>query len=196
MDLLLNPNIAYVVLVFAFVLTFVAILTPGTGVVEAVALISLLASAYLLYNLPLNILALVILVVGAVPFLIAVRVSGKPIYLVISIVALVIGSTFLFRGQGLLPAVSPILVLIVSPMAAVFIWFVARKGIEATLKPPMHDLEHLIGRTGLAITKIHEEGSVQIKSEQWSARSEEPIAVGTKVRIIGREGFTLLVKKA
>jgi membrane-bound serine protease (ClpP class) len=195
MELLLNPNIAYLVLVVAFVLTFVAILTPGTGVIEAAALLTLLAAGYTIYYLPLNFLALVILVVGAVPFLIAVRVSGKPIYLVISIATLVIGSTFLFRGQGLLPAVNPILALVTSPMAAVFIWIIARKGIEASLKPPMHDLKELIGRTGLASTKIYREGSVQIESERWSARSEEPIPAGTEVRIVGREGFTLLVKK-
>lgn len=196
MELLLNPNIAYLVLVVAFVLTFVAILTPGTGVIEASALLALLAAGYTIYYLPLNFLALVILVLGAVPFLIAVRVSGKPIYLVISIATLVIGSTFLFRGQGLLPAVNPILALVTSPMAAVFIWIIARKGIEASLKPPMHDLTQLIGRTALASTKIYHEGSVQIESERWSARSEEPIAAGTEVRIIGREGFTLLVEKA
>ena len=195
MELLLNPNVAYLVLVVAFVLTFVAILTPGTGIVEAAALLALLAAGYTIYYLPLNFLALVILVVGAVPFLIAVRVSGRPIYLVVSIAALVIGSIFLFRGEGLLPAVNPIVALITSPLAAVFIWIIARKGIEASLKPPMHDLTALIGRTGLASTKIYREGSVQIESEQWSARSEEPIAAGTEVRIIGREGFTLLVEK-
>ncbi len=195
MELLLNPNVAYLVLVVAFVLTFVAILTPGTGIVEAAALLSLLAAGYTIYYLPLNFLALVILVAGAVPFLIAVRVSGRPVYLVISIAALVIGSIFLFRGQGLLPAVNPIVALITSPLAAVFIWIVARKSIEAHLKPPMHDLTTLIGRTGTASTKIHHEGSVQIESEQWSARSDDPIAAGTEVRIIGREGFTLLVKK-
>jgi membrane-bound serine protease (ClpP class) len=195
MELLLNPNIAYLVLVVAFVLTFVAILTQGTGVIEGAALLALLAAGYTIYYLPLNILALIILVVGAVPFLIAVRVSGKPVYLVISIATLVIGSTFLFRGQGLLPAVNPFVALVKSPMAAIFIWIIARKGIEASLKPPMNDLKELIGRTGLASTKIYREGSVQIESERWSARSEEPIAAGTEVRIIGREGFTLLVEK-
>ncbi len=196
MEILLIPNVAYLVLVVAFLLTFVAILTPGTGVIEVSALIALLAAAYSIYYLPLNYVALVILLLGAVPFLIAVRVSGKPVFLVISILTLIIGSTFLFRGQGLAPAVSPILALIVSPLAAIFLWIIARKGIEANLKPPSHDLKLLIGQKGLASTKIYHEGSVQIESEQWSARSEQPIDAGTEVRIVGREGFTLLVEKA
>jgi membrane-bound serine protease (ClpP class) len=195
MELLLNPNIAYLVLVVAFVMTFVAILTPGTGLIEGAALLLLLAAGYSIYFLPLNFVALVVLLIGAVPFFIAVRISGKPIYLVISIATLVIGSSFLFRGAGWLPAVNPILALVASTLSAVFIWIIARKGIEASLKPPMYDLKQLIGQKGLASTKIYREGTVQIESEQWSARSQEPIAAGTEVRIIGREGFTLVVEK-
>jgi membrane-bound serine protease (ClpP class) len=195
MEFLLDPNVAYLVLMFAFVMTFVAILTPGTGVIEGTALLSLLAAAYSIYYLPLNYVALVILLIGVVPFFIAVRKSGRALYLVISIAALVIGSSFLFRGQGLLPAVNPILALVVSTLSAVFIWIIARKGIEASLKPPMHDLNTLIGQKGMASTRIYHEGTVQIESEQWSARSEEPIVAGTEVRIIGREGFTLVVEK-
>jgi membrane-bound serine protease (ClpP class) len=196
MELLLNPNIAFLVLVVAFVLTFVAILTPGSGVIEAAALLALITAGYSIYYLPLNYLSLVVLLVGAVPFLLAVRISGKPVYLVVSIVTLVIGSSFLFRGESWLPAVNPLLALVVSSLASIFIWIIARKSIEASLKPPAHELGALIGRKGLAATKIHQEGSVQIESERWSARSEEPIAAGTEVRIIGREGFTLVVEKA
>ena len=195
MELLLNPNISFLVLVVAFILTFIAILTPGSGVIEAAALLALIAAGYSIYYLPLNYLSLVVLLVGAVPFLLAVRKSGKTIYLVVSIVTLVIGSSFLFRGESWLPAVNPLLALIVSSLASIFIWIIARKSIEASLKPPMHELGALIGRKGLAATKIHQEGSVQIESERWSARSEEPIAAGTEVRIIGREGLTLVVEK-
>lgn len=196
MELLLNPNVAYVVLVVAFVLTFVAILTPGTGVVEGAALLSLIGAGYALYYLPLNYLALIILVVGAIPFFIALRRSGKLVYLGLSIAALVVGSAFIFRGQGLLPAVNPILALIVSPAAAIFVWMISTKGLEAMAKPPMHNINTLIGQQGLASTRIHREGTVQIESEQWSARSEEPIPAGSEVQIVGRDGFTLVVEKA
>jgi membrane-bound serine protease (ClpP class) len=196
MELLLNPNFAYLVLVFAFVLTFVAILTPGTGIIEVAALLSLLAAGYAIYYLPLNYPALVVLLLGAAFFVVAVRTPGRRIYLLAAIVALVIGSSFLFRGASWLPAVNPILSLVVSTLAAIFIWIIARKGLEANLKPPVNDLRQLIGQKGLAATRIHQEGSVQIESERWSARSDEPIEMGTEVRIIGREGLTLLVKKA
>ena len=69
MELLLNPNIAFLVLVVAFILTFIAILTPGSGVGEVTALLALIGAGYSIYYLPLNYLALVVLLLGAVPFL-------------------------------------------------------------------------------------------------------------------------------
>jgi membrane-bound serine protease (ClpP class) len=36
-------------------------------------------------------------------------------------------------------------------------------------------------------------GSVYVGGELWSARSETPLAVGTTVRVRGREGLVLLV---
>jgi membrane-bound serine protease (ClpP class) len=61
------------------------------------------------------------------------------------------------------------------------------------MKPRM-DLGKLIGETGEAKTDIHEEGSVQIGSELWSARSNVQIYEGSKVRVIKREGFILEVE--
>jgi membrane protein implicated in regulation of membrane protease activity len=37
-------------------------------------------------------------------------------------------------------------------------------------------------------------GSVQVASEQWSARAEAHLTAGTRVEVVGREGFTLLVR--
>ncbi len=63
------------------------------------------------------------------------------------------------------------------------------------MAPPIH-LKTFIGATGEATTDIREEGTVQLESELWSARSAEPIPAGAQVRVIGRNGFTLLVEKA
>ena len=60
---------------------------------------------------------------------------------------------------------------------------------------PSHDLEALIGQVGEAKSKIHENGSVQVAGELWSARSEHTISVGSSVRVIKRDGFVLLVEK-
>jgi membrane-bound serine protease (ClpP class) len=197
MENLLNPNVAYLALVIGSLLAILALFVPGTGLIEIVALFVLLFAGWEVYALAsqLNLIALAILVVGVVPFLLAVRKSGKMIYLLVSILALVLGSTFLFRGERWWqPAVDPILALVGSTLTAGFLWITARKSLEAAQAPPAH-LKTFIGALGEATSDIHEEGSVQLESELWSARSQEPIQAGSQVRVIGREGFTLLVER-
>ena len=60
---------------------------------------------------------------------------------------------------------------------------------------PSHDMDALIGMVGEARTKIHAEGSVYIGGELWSARSEKSIPAGSSVRVVRREGFSLVVEK-
>jgi membrane-bound serine protease (ClpP class) len=171
-----------------------AVLTPGTGILEVGALFALALAGWAVFILEVNVWALIILILGIFPFLIAVRRSGQLIYLGAAIAALVIGSTFLFRGEGFRPAVNPFLALISSIVSGGFLWFAATKTLEAVLALPAHDLSVIIGQIGEARTAIHEEGSVYLAGELWTARSAEPIPVGAQVRVIDREGLIVEVE--
>ena len=136
-----------------------------------------------------------VILVGVVLFVVAVRQPNQPAYLVVSIVALVIGSAFLFRGEvWYIPAVNPILASVVSVASGGFFWIVARKVIEARNVQPTHDLKALVGAVGEARSEVHTEGSVQVAGELWSAYSDTLIPDGARVRVVGREGFMLKVE--
>jgi membrane-bound serine protease (ClpP class) len=194
-EIFLNPNVAYLILVGGILLAIMAILNPGTGLLEIAALIFLVLAGYAMYNLPINYWALGILLLGVIPFIFALRKSGNLIYLGISILALIVGSLFLFQGEGWRPAVNPVLAIIVSTLSAGFLWLVGRKVLEVESIRPTHDLAALIGALGEAKTEIFTEGSVQVAGELWAARSQQPIPNGAKVRVTGREGFILEVEK-
>jgi membrane-bound ClpP family serine protease len=53
----------------------------------------------------------------------------------------------------------------------------------------------LIGQTGQAKTEIRDIGSAQVAGELWSARSEKVIPLGSRIRVLNREGFTLIVER-
>jgi membrane-bound serine protease (ClpP class) len=200
MDLLLDPNIAYVLLVAGSLLSILAVISPGTGVLEIGALFILLIAGWQVFNLEINIWALGILLLGVVPFIFAVRRSGKIIFLIIAILAFLVGSIFLFRGETLWqPAVNPILALIVSILSTGFMWVVVTKVMEAEITRPTHDLKALVGMEGEVRSAINGEGSVQVAGELWSARSnqplDEPLKEGEEIIVIGREGFILLVER-
>src|SRR4030067_3644797 len=98
------------------------------------------------------------------------------VYLGVSIAALVVGSIFLFQGEGLKPAVNPFLALLVSVLAVGFVWLVAQKTLEADRVRPAHDLKALIDTIGEAKTEIHAEGSGRVAGEigraSWRERVE------------------------
>jgi len=201
MDFLTNPNVVYLILVFGFLLAILALLSPGTGVLELSAIFLLLVAGYGVYvnSDLLNLWALVLLIVGVLPFIYAMRRSRKTIYLIISIAAFVIGSAYLFKSPDprdpfWVPGVNPVLAVVVSLLVVGFLWVGTQKVLEAEQSRPTHDLASLIGETGEAKTDIEGEGSVQVAGELWSARSEKRIPMGSEVRVIGREGFILLVE--
>ncbi len=194
-EILLNPNLAYLILVLTFMAIAMAIFTPGTGLFEVGAAILLILAGWEVYNLPTNVWAFFVLLLAAIFFLLAFRQTRPYLFLGLSILTMVIGSAFLFRGESWLqPAVNPLLALVASILSSGFIWIGTRKALEARLLSPAHDLEGLVGAVGEAKTEIHDEGSVQVAGELWSARSENQIAAGARVRVIGREGFILEVE--
>jgi membrane-bound serine protease (ClpP class) len=193
-EFLLNPNVAYVALVSGFLLAILALLSPGTGLVEVGGLILMIIAGWGIYNLPVNLWALVILLLGVFPIILAVRRSGNMIYLLVSIAALVIGSVFLFQGEGWRPAVDPVLAVVTSGLVGGFFWVVVRSVVEAEYAPHAHDLQALVGRTGEAKTEIKDEGTVQVAGELWTAQSDRRIPEGTAVRVISRQGFILQVE--
>src|SRR5512135_1053286 len=98
MEILVDPNVAYLLLVVGFVLAIMALFSPGTGVLEVGALFVLFLAGWEISQLPINLWALIVLILGVVPFIIAVRKSRNLVFLVIALVAFVVGSAYLFQG--------------------------------------------------------------------------------------------------
>lgn len=195
MDFLLEPNVAYLILLGGILLGLMAIITPGTGLFELGAFFCLALAGYAIYNLSFNWWATVLLGLSIAPFVYSIQKPKRELYLGFSILLLVLGSVFLFAVDGWKPAVNPFVAFVASGLMTVFLWIVVQKTTQAARVRPVHDLETLVGLTGEAKSKIHDEGSVYVAGEMWSARSDKPIPIGSSIRVVRREGFTLVVEK-
>ena len=196
MDVLVIPEIAYLILVVGFLLAILAFFAPGTGVIELFAFFMLVLAGYGISQNHINIWALVLLVIGVIPFILAVRFSKRIIYLVVALLALAVGSAYLFQSdQWWLPGVNPFLALVVSVLAGGFLWFVAYKALDAMGKRPLNNMmDKIVGAAGIAKTDISREGSAYVAGENWSARSAALIPAGTRVKVIAREGMIVEVE--
>lgn len=195
MDFILNPDIAYLILLGGILLGFMSVVTPGTGIFEAGTFICLVLVGYAVYNLDINWWALLLILVSILPFFFSFRNPKRELFLGLSILILVVGSIFLFAADGWKPAVNPLVALLGSGSVAVLLWFAVQKSVQAAAVRPMHDLSGLVGLKGEARTDVNDDGSVYVGGELWSARSEQKIEAGAHIRVVRREGFILVVEK-
>lgn len=195
MELILNPNVAYLVLVFAFLAAILSLFSPGTGVIEITALVLLVFSGWLIYQLNINVVALVLLIIGVFPFLLALRKTRKWYHFVISLAALTLGSTFIFVTEGWKPAVHPVLAIFVNIVLIGFLWVIIRKSLDAVVIPPKNRLTAIVGEVGETRSRVHLDGTVYLNGELWSAVSRQPIDEFKRVRVISKNGYTLEVEE-
>jgi membrane-bound serine protease (ClpP class) len=200
--LLLDPNIAYVLLVSGLLMAVLALVTPGTGVLEIGALLVLALAGWGIYRLPVNLVALGVLGLGVILFGLALwatvqrRIERRRAswLLAAAILALVGGSAFLFRLEpGWAPAVNPLLALVVASLSSAYLWIAARKVIESEQRQPTHDLDRLIGMRGEAKSAILTSGTALVDGELWSVHSATPIPAGAEVQVLRRSGLWLEV---
>ncbi len=100
----------------------------------------------------------------------------------------------LFKNENGSPAINPVFAVAVSLSAILLLWLIGRKGLEALKLKPVQSLDRLIGLIGESQTEIHNDGTVYVGGEQWSARSEKVIKEGTQVQVVKREGLVLIVE--
>ena len=194
MEFLLDPNVAYLFLLGGVFLAMLALVTPGTGFFEIGALFSIALAGYAIYNLSFNWWAMVLIVLSAVPFIYSIQMPKRELYLGISILVLVVGSLFIFPSESGSPAVNLFIAFVASALVSGFLWIGVGKALQAAHTRPSHDLDALVGLIGEAKTKVYDDGSVQVDGELWSARSDNLIKAGSPIRVVRREGFTLIVE--
>lgn len=109
-------------------------------------------------------------------------------------------------AAGLLYLTLPSLLLnsFFGPAVVVLVAFVAAlatipyyRWVAPTHEPMSTTVQSLTGETGVVVVPVVPNslsGKVQIRSEVWSARSEQLIPTGTRVRVISGEGVSLFVR--
>jgi membrane-bound serine protease (ClpP class) len=194
MTSIIDPNLAYVLVVGGFVLSVLAILTPGTGVVEIGGIFALVLGGYGVISNPTNLWAL-IFIFPFFPLIFTYRKSKKDYYLGLAIILLNIVCYTIFRGENRLFAVSIFLGFFVVLINAPIIWFIVKRVTEAIDKTPDFNPMNIVGKMGEARSNLALEGTVYVDGEEWSAKSKQKIIAGQKIRVIAKEGLTLLVEE-
>jgi membrane-bound serine protease (ClpP class) len=191
-----NPNVAFLLLMIGFYGLILEFWHPGTFVPGVVGGISLILALIALSALPVNYGALGLLVLGLALMVGEAFTPGIGVLGVGGVLAFVIGSYFLFEGAGgdIDLSVSLPLIVGMTVTTAALIFGVGAAAMSARRRPTVAGAEQMIGAKARVVDWDGNSGHVRIEGEVWSARSERAPKAGDMVRVIGREGLTLIVE--
>lgn len=202
LHLVSDPNIAFLLLVVGLLGLFVEFLHPNfvTGIIGGLALILAFTG---FGSLPLNVAGLLLIGLAVALFLFEATVTSHGILAIGGVITFALGASALYTGpeNPFAPVVRvglPILVVTTGTLAVAMSLIVvaAVRSRQTTLGPGLVGTPLPARLHGIVRRTIDPLGSVHAAGEDWSARSADghPIARGTLVRIIRRDGLTLVVE--
>lgn len=197
MTLLVNPDVAYLLIVAAVMLFILTAVRPESIWLKVGMAACLVAAGYEFSQLNGNIWALLVVAFSPLPFFAAIRQPRPNATLaLLAIAMLTLGSVFLFwTADGwlyLMPLTG--LVAIVCGRVLWILFLRIRDSRRARLSDNPDSLVGLVGTTKTTIEKF-DTGMVEIEGELWTARSDQPIPAGSLVRIVRFDGLYLTVEK-
>jgi membrane-bound serine protease (ClpP class) len=191
-----DPNLAFILLLIGIYGILLEFWTPGVYFPGVIGAISLIVALMALSTLPVQYAALSLLLLGIGLMIGEVFTPGIGALGIGGLVAFVAGAFFLFEPSGadIKIAVSWPLILGAAAATAAFFLFVGGAAIKARHRPPATGAEAMIGSIGRVIDWQDLAGNIRIHGEIWAARGDRPLQPGTSVRVVKREGLTLIVE--
>jgi membrane-bound serine protease (ClpP class) len=190
---LMDPNVAFVLLVLGALAIYWEIHAPGMIVPGVLGLLLVSAGAWGLYQDSPSWYGLTLLIVAVLLLGIELKYYTHMISGVAGTVLLATGAILLLPGPR---RVSPALAFAASAAFGLITIFLGVLGMRARKARLLTGTDSLVGETGVSRTAIDPEGTVFVHGEYWKARSAEPIPVGEAVRVDKVEDLTLVVRRA
>ncbi len=192
---LLNPQIAYFLLMGGIAGLFFELSNPGAVFPGVFGATCLLLGLYALAVLPTNVAGLLLILFSFVLFILDLAIASYGLLSIGGVVCLFLGSLLLFDFeygfQGLPLQVILPTIAAVSGFIALGLYLITR----AQVKPRQSGQEAMLGMQGKVVNWSGEEGQVLIRGEMWKARTADGTALepGTIVQVQELQGLRLLV---
>lgn len=197
LNVLGDPNIAYILMILGFYGLLYEITNPGIGVPGVLGTIFLVLSFYSMQTLPTNYAGVALIGLGVILFVAEAMVPGFGLLTLGGLVSMVLGSLILFDTAEPIMRVSWALIASFPITTAGITIFLVRAVTRAHRQKTLSGKEGLIGSQGIvnAAVSPEKEGKVFVHGELWNAISEEKIKKNEMVIVTGVERLTLRVKK-
>jgi membrane-bound serine protease (ClpP class) len=196
LDVLADPNIAYVLMMAGLLGLYIEFTHPGVVFPGVAGGICLLLALTALQVLPVNYGALALMGLGLA---LLVAEAFLPTFGMIGVggaIAFILGSLFLFDSAGESLVVARGLVAGAGGGLALFILIVGAVVARWRPRGARVGVEGMLGAVGEARGRLAPTGTVVVHGEYWTAEADGPIEPGTRVEVVGVDGLRLRVRPA
>ena len=198
LNTLINPNLAYIFMLMAFLGLFIEFTHPGVIFPGIVGAISLILAFYGFAVLPVNFAGFLLIALAIILFIAeALTPATFGLMTLAGAVSMLIGSLMLVDSTflGIKISLNIILPFILS-IAAIVI-FLVMNVVKTHNKKVLSGASTLIGEIGLAQTDLSPEGQVFLAGEIWTAFAQpgETIKKGEKIKVLRVDKIKLHVSK-
>jgi membrane-bound serine protease (ClpP class) len=197
LDLLSDPNIAYILLLLGLYGILFELYNPGAMLPGIVGVIALLLAFYSMHTLPINYAGLALIIFGILLFLLEIKIVSHGLLAIGGTVSLLLGSMMLVKSGSSMELVhiSRAVIFSATALSALFFMFVIGLGVKAQRRKAVTGIEAMMGATAEVMEGLTPTGTVKLQGETWNAASiAGDIAAGEKVRITGIQQLKLLVE--
>jgi membrane-bound serine protease (ClpP class) len=189
-----DPNITYVLMLIGVFGIFFELQNPGAIFPGVVGAVSLITAAFGLQMLPINWTGFALIMLAIVLFILEIKITSHGALTLGGVASMAVGSIMLIDSP--LPFMRVSLAVIIPSVlfTAAFFVFAVGMGIRAQHRKVTAGNEGIVGAEGEARSDVLEAGSVYVHGEYWRARSEAPIAAGTRVVVERIDGMIVTVR--
>jgi membrane-bound serine protease (ClpP class) len=198
LQIIVNPTIAYLLLLAGLVGLAVELFSGGSTIVPGVfGAISLILGLYGTAQLPVTLVGIVLLLLGVAFIIAEAHLPTQGILGGAGVAALVVSGLVLYNTDSDSFEVSVPVVVVVGLLLGGFIAFAVQRAVLARGRPVMTGSEELVGAIGEVRQPLDPVGQVFVEGALWRAQAAEggsSVDRGYRVRVESVDGLTLAVR--
>ena len=194
LDVITNPNVAYILLLLGIYGLLFEFYNPGFGLPGVVGAISLLLAGYALQMMPLNFAGVGLIFLGIGLMMAEAFSPSFGIFGFGGVVSFVTGSIFLFDTDIEVFRVALPIIAALTIVSCLFLMLLLHMVIRSRKQETVSGISTFIGLQAIVMEDFDKEGMVKIEGELWNAATKTPLSSGDTVKIHSIDGLQLLVK--
>jgi len=211
LEILVNPNVAYLLLLIGLVGLAIELFSPGLIAPGTIGVISLLLGLYGTAQLPVTVAGVLLLVFGVALIIAEAHLPTHGILGASGVAALIAAGLVLYDTGTSAFEVSAPVIIFAGLLIGGFLAFAVERAFRARRQPARTGWEEMIGAVGEVRERLDPVGQIFVEGALWraelappdggsdqsadgSAGDGRPLERGSRVRVASVEGLTLRVR--